>query len=75
MFYGGVKSETNKVWPCCTPKFTLLFLKESPWILKFSPIQFQALSYKIFKANHSQGKNGQKHTEKSNFDFYIKDQA
>ena len=29
---------------CCTPKFSLSFLKESPWILKLASIQFQALS-------------------------------
>ena len=26
----------------------------------------------IIQENHSQGQNGQKHTEKSNFDFQIK---
>ena len=57
---------------CCTPKFSLSFLKESPWILKFSLIQFQALNYQFFQANHSQGQNGHLHAEKSNFDFWTK---
>ena len=62
----------NSMGCCCTPKFALSFLKESPWILKFAFIQFQASNYQYFQENHSQGKNGHLHTEKSNFDFRIK---
>ena len=53
-----------KIFPLISQRITL-----NPQVC-FHPIPGFELS--TFQENQSQGKNGQKHTEKSNFDFYIK---
>ena len=48
------------------------FLKKPPWILRFASNPIPSFELQIFHEDHSQGQNGHLHTEKSNFDFWIK---
>ena len=57
---------------CCTPKFALSFLKESPWILKFAFIKSPGLELSIFPSKPFTRENGHLHNKKSDFDFWIK---